>query len=79
MTKTFTEDDLVRFIYGETTPRENELIANAIMCDSVMQDSYRKLQDAVSFMNNGMMAPREKVVNKILNYSKNFGDLSVLK
>ncbi len=79
MIKTFTEDDLVRFIYGETTPTENEAISNAIMCDSVMQDSYRKLRDAVSFMNKGMMAPGEKVVNKILNYSKNFGDLSVLK
>lgn len=79
MTKTFTEDDLVRFIYGETTPKENEAIGNAIMCDSVMQESYRKLQEAVSFMNNGMMVPGEKVVDKILNYSKNYGDLSVLK
>lgn len=79
MTKTFTEDDLVRFIYGETTPTESEAIANAIMVDDVMQDTYRKLKETVSFMNKGMMAPGEKVVNNILNYSKNFGDLSVLK
>lgn len=79
MTKTFTEDDLVRFIYGETTPAESKAIENAIMCDSVMQDSYRKLKETVSLLENGMRSPRREVVNKILNISKNFGDQPVLK
>ena len=79
MIKTFTEDDLVRFIYGETTEAESEAIENAMMCDSVMQDSYRKLLETVSMLDTGMKAPRPKVVENILNISKDFGDLSVLK
>ncbi len=79
MIKTFTENDLVRFIYGETSPIENNAIENALMCNQETQEMYRDLKETTSMLDSVSKTPGKKVVNKILNYSKNFGDISVLK
>jgi len=79
MIKTFTEDDLVRFIYGETSLAENNEIEYALMCSQDTQEMYANLLETVSALDGLEKTPSEKVVNKILNYSKNYGDISVLK
>ena len=77
MIKTFTENDLVRFIYKETSGEESRLIENAIVCDSHVQEQYSVLQETILSLDNVMRIPGQKVVERIMNYSKNFNDLSV--
>lgn len=79
MIKTFTENDLVRFIYGETSPLEKVAIENALMCSQETQEKYLELMETVSALNGVMQTPGKKVVNDILDYSKKYGDVSVIK
>ena len=79
MTKIFTENDLLRFLYGETTDTENLAIQDAILCDPGMQEKLNELQEMKMLLEAHEMSPSKKVVNNILSYSKNFGELPVSK
>ena len=43
MIKTFTQDDLVRYIYQETTTEESIEIETALIFDETLSDSYNEL------------------------------------
>ena len=79
MTKIFTENDLVRFIYGETTKSETLAIQDAILCNPDMQDKYNELVELKFALDTQMVNPGNKVVDRILNYSRNFSDIHVYK
>ncbi len=79
MTKIFTENDLLRFIYGETSKAENLAIHDAILCDPGMQEKLNELQEMKTLLEAHELSPGSKVVNNILSYSKNFGELPVSK
>ncbi|MCR9249224.1 MAG: hypothetical protein NXI20_02330 [bacterium] len=79
MTKIFTENDLVRFIYEETSEAENNEIRDALMCNPGLQEMYNELKDMKSMLDENLMKPGKQAVNNILNYSKKFTDLSVIK
>ncbi len=79
MTKTFTENDLIRYAYGETTKRENQEIENAMLCDQALQDSYLSLKQLMGQLDECMLSPSDERVNKILNYAKSSKLPSVVK
>ena len=72
MTKTFTHDDLIRYVYNETTTEENHEINDAIACDPVLMEQYSELQKLKAQMDGSMKTPSEKTINSILEYSKGF-------
>lgn len=72
MTKTFTHDDLIRYVYNETTIEENHEIKEAIACDAVLMEQYSELQKLKAQLDGSMTAPSEKTINSILEYSKAF-------
>jgi hypothetical protein len=72
MTKTFTHDDLIRYVYNETTNEENHEIQEAIACDAVLMEQHSELQQLKAQMDGSMIAPSEKTINTILEYSKAF-------
>ena len=41
MTQTFTQDDLIRYIYHETTEKETREIDRALICDSELQKAIQ--------------------------------------
>lgn len=79
MTKTFTENDLLRYAYGETSETENVEIENALVCDQGLQEAYSDLSNALSLLDNGMVQPGEASVQNIIEYSRSFNLPSVLK
>ena len=65
MTKFFTETDLIRYVYGETSELENAEIENAALCDSEFNESLNGYKAIYSDLNSIFMNPSERALDKI--------------
>lgn len=72
MTKTFTQDDLVRYIYKETSIEENIEIEQALLFDEALSDEYAELSSVVESLDGIALAPSAKSIETILSYSRSF-------
>ena len=70
MIKTFTQNDLIRFIYHETTEEEEKELKRALLCDPVLKESYNELRETIRSMDQAQLEPSEKTVASILSYSQ---------
>ena len=50
MTRTFTQNDLIRFMYEETSHEESTEIQHALLCDNKLQDEYKSLSSTKSML-----------------------------
>ncbi len=71
MIKTFTSDDVVRYVYEETSPEENLLIEESLMTEPDMMTFFLSALELRSLMNKIERQPRESAVQSILSYSQN--------
>ena len=71
MIKTFTQNDVVRYLYDETTTKQQTEIAQAVLCDEELQTTYKELSTMKNKLELGLKEPSEKVVSSIINYSRN--------
>lgn len=74
MTQTFTltQNDVVRYLYGETSDEENTLIEEALIYDCELMDFYFDCINLKADMDALLMTPSDTVVNRILDYSRNY-------
>ena len=79
MIKTFTENDLIRYVYDETSEVEDLEIENVLLFDSTTQDDYSQLVELKNQLDYVEYAPSENVVKNILNKAKELTLLSVTK
>ena len=69
MTK-ITPEDLVRYLYEETSGRKAETIRIALQTDWDLRESYEKLVISEQNLDNiELSSPRPETVNKILEYA----------
>ena len=69
MTK-ITPEDLVRYLYNETSVRKAETIRTALQTDWDLRESYEKLVISEQNLDNiELSSPRPETVNKILEYA----------
>ncbi len=68
--KTFTQDDLVRFVYNETSQEESSLIKKAIMDDMELAKTYQGMLTSKEELDGGKLNPSDSSINIILNYSR---------
>ena len=47
MYKTFTQNDLIRFLYNEMTSEESILLREALLNDSDLCDTYYELKSSI--------------------------------
>ena len=78
MIKTFTQDDLVRYIYQETNAEETIEIETALIFDEGLSDRYNELSKTVDLLKQVQVKPSESCIDKILSYSKSY-DLHALR
>lgn len=71
MTKTFTEDDLVRFLYDEVNEDERLEMGESLRSDISLQASLEEVKEAKSLLESFMMSAPKEVVSRILYASKN--------
>lgn len=72
MIKTFTQEELIRYIYNESTAALTKQIEQAISCDEELAQQCRELQQTKSLAGQLRLQPEERTVNAILNYARTF-------
>ncbi|AQG81869.1 hypothetical protein [Spirosoma montaniterrae] len=70
MTKTFTQDDVIRYVYEETSPEESLLIEDAIMTEPELMTFFLDALELRALLNKIERQPRESTVSTILRYSR---------
>ena len=70
MIKTFTPNDVIRYLYNETSEEENKAIAQALIIDAELLEIYMQLKQSSEKLDEIEKNPSENVINNILNYSK---------
>ena len=70
MTKSFTQQDLMRRLYLETSPEETKAIDKALLCDSELQRQYNELVAVKRELDNSQLQPSHSVIKNILHYAQ---------
>ena len=70
MIKTFTQTDLIRFLYHETSEQETKEINKALLCDSELQGQYKELNTLVHELDTARLQPSAATTQNILQYSR---------
>lgn len=65
-----TTEDLLLFIYGETTSEESNTIKSALENDWKLQEEYKTLLAEIGQLNELNFSPSNKAIDSILEYSK---------
>ena len=73
MIKTFTQTDLIRYLYQETTEEEKKEIDKALICDGELMALYKDLCSLVKSMDEAQLEPSNASVLNILSYSRSQG------
>lgn len=72
MIKTFTQDDVVRYIYEETSEEENAEIISAMLFDNELADTYASFSEIISSLDLATKEPSNKTIDAITSYSKSY-------
>jgi len=69
MIKTFTQNDLIRFLYHETSEKETKEINKALLCDSELQALYNELKSLRHELDSVRLEPSAASIQNILHYA----------
>lgn len=75
MTQTFTtstQDDVVRYLYNETSALENASIEEAMLYDKKTFDFYLELAELKLELDQALISPPDRAIERILGYSRNY-------
>lgn len=72
MTKTITRDDVLRYIYNETSLEENLAIERQLILNAGLMIFFKEAKETIDQLSHLELKPSESVTRNILNYS---GDL----
>jgi hypothetical protein len=67
---TFTQEDLVRYLYGETSPYKSELIRQALESDYSLREQLEQLEQSKKLLDQVDVQPRKELLDKIFAYAK---------
>ena len=73
MIKSFTPNDLVRYIYQEMPEVEQELLMQALHSDYALMQEYVEMLSTIEQMNQIRLKPSEKVVKAIKSMAQSTG------
>jgi len=65
-----TQDDLLLYLYGETSPEMNIEIQNALEQDWNLKELFTQLEKTKSELDGFEMSPSENSVNRIIKYAE---------
>ncbi|MBP7821838.1 MAG: hypothetical protein KA010_02865 [Saprospiraceae bacterium] len=70
MLKTFTTNDLIRFVYNETSAIESKYIKVALQENARCRELYNQILKSKQSLPKAYFSPSNKAIKNILNYSK---------
>jgi hypothetical protein len=66
----FTPDDLLLYLYNETTPTQAAAIKAALENDWTLREKYEVLKASTESMNQPLLKPGKRAVSNILAYAQ---------
>lgn len=76
MTKTFTHDDVTKFLYGEMNEAERADFMITLEFDMDLREEYLVQQNLKSSLEKAICEPSRGVTERILEYSRNWEPLA---
>ena len=70
MQRYFTQLDLIRYIYKETSAHEALAIAEALRENPLLMEEYRELYEGYAQMPKAKFSPKPSALQNILRYSE---------
>ena len=72
----FTQLQLTRLVYGETTKAENDMLLELVLSVPQLAESLNELSVAKAALGTIQAAPSELVINRIMAYSASTAPVS---
>ena len=66
----FTPEDLLQYLYKETTPQQSASIEKALIDDWTLREKFEVLQSSMKRLDTIIETPRTEVILRILNYAR---------
>lgn len=66
----FTPEDLLLYLYKETTPRQTAAIEKALAKDWTLREKFAVLKNSIQRLDKIKQSPRTEVVLNVLNYAR---------
>lgn len=73
MTKLFTPNDLIRYIYQEMSEVEKDLLVQALQSDQPLMQEYVELLSTLDQLEQIQLSPSERVVKAIKKNAQSTG------
>ena len=70
MYKTFTKEDVVRYLYGEMNFQERQQLRSFICEDNKLRADYLMLKEAKECLKKFQLSPSTFAVNNVISYAK---------
>jgi anti-sigma factor RsiW len=70
MHKTFTQEDLVRFLYGEMNAEERMEMREAFQEDADLKAEFLALKETKESLDTARLSPSEMSVQNVMAYAK---------
>ena len=70
MTKTFTPDDLLRYLYEDTTIKETQEIETALLLDTRLQEELDQLRSEMNLLEEWKPEPSKRCIDQIMEYAR---------
>lgn len=70
MIKTFTQHDLMRRLYHETSAEETKEIDKALLLDSQLQRQYQEMAAMKKELDEAKLEPSDATIKNILHYAQ---------
>ncbi len=66
----FTPEDLILYVYKETSPSDTASITDAIANDWALQQKFNVIETSVQQLTTELYTPRAEVILNVLNYAR---------
>ena len=73
----FTPEDLLLYLYKETTPEQNAAIEVALKKDWTLREKLSVLKTSMQRLDKIKLSPRTEVVLNVLNYAREKSEQTV--
>lgn len=66
----FTQEDLLLYVYGETTPENASAITEAIQNDWQLKEEYQQIMLVKSQLDTVRLSPSRQTIDAIMDYAR---------
>ena len=71
----FTTEDLIQYMYKETSQEQTLAIEKALQSDWALQDKLNVLKDSMTRLDKMVKSPRQQSIDAILNYARSTAEV----